>query len=126
MAIFGMGIFVIVAPILHKIYCLVPSLISYVYMNCYFREVTEAVLVINLPIPWPLLRDVLPALKIWTDWSEGAPKQYQSNLGKTRAPVSTFPAEPSTAERIPSARLHGQRYLQAAECDVGFHSGSGE
>ncbi|PVH90026.1 hypothetical protein DM02DRAFT_665657, partial [Periconia macrospinosa] len=33
LGIFGLGIFVIIAGILTKVYCLVPSLISYVYMN---------------------------------------------------------------------------------------------
>jgi hypothetical protein len=54
---------VIVAAILNKVYCLVPSLISYVYMNWYFREATVAILVTNLPLIWSLLRDVFPALK---------------------------------------------------------------
>lgn len=35
--VFGMGIFVIVAAVLRAIYCLVPSLISYVYANCGFN-----------------------------------------------------------------------------------------
>ncbi|PWY90119.1 UbiD family decarboxylase [Aspergillus heteromorphus CBS 117.55] len=67
--LFGMGIFVIVAAVLNKIYCLVPSLISYVYMNWYFREATVAILVTNLPLIWSLLRDVFPALKSWTGGS---------------------------------------------------------
>ncbi|PGH12654.1 hypothetical protein AJ79_04152 [Helicocarpus griseus UAMH5409] len=67
--IFGLGIFVIIAALLTKIYCLVPSLISYVYMNWYFREATVAVLVTNLPLTWSLLRDIFPALKSWTGGS---------------------------------------------------------
>ncbi|PWY88723.1 UbiD family decarboxylase [Aspergillus sclerotioniger CBS 115572] len=70
--LFGMGIFVIVAAILNKLYCLVPSLISYVYMNWYFREATVAILVTNLPLVWSLLRDVFPALKSWTGGSRKA------------------------------------------------------
>ena len=68
--VFGMGIFVIVAAILNKVYCLVPSLISYVYMNWYFREATVAILVTNIPLVWSLLRDVFPALKSWTGGSQ--------------------------------------------------------
>ena len=63
--IFSMGGFVIVAAILTKIYCLVPSLISYVYMNWYFREASVAVYVTNLPTIWPLLRDLFPGLATW-------------------------------------------------------------
>jgi hypothetical protein len=65
--LFGLGGFVIIAAILTKIYCLVPSLISYVYMNWYFREATVAMLVTNLPLTWSLLRDVFPGFKKWAN-----------------------------------------------------------
>ncbi|KAB8230093.1 uncharacterized protein BDW43DRAFT_286747 [Aspergillus alliaceus] len=83
--IFGMGIFVIVAAILTKVYCLVPSLISYVYMNWYFREATVAVLVTNLPLIWSLLRDVFPALKSWTGGSKRATDWYRSGPWTSKA-----------------------------------------
>ncbi|KAK2751408.1 hypothetical protein FQN55_000681 [Onygenales sp. PD_40] len=67
--LFGLGIFVIIAALLTKIYCLVPSLISYVYMNWYFREATVAMLVTNLPLTWSLMRDIFPMLKSWTGGS---------------------------------------------------------
>ncbi|KAJ5241483.1 uncharacterized protein N7469_003074 [Penicillium citrinum] len=76
--LFGMGIFVIVAAILTKVYCLVPALISYVYMNWYFREATVAILVTNLPLIWSLLRDVFPALKSWTGGSKRGTDRYKS------------------------------------------------
>lgn len=68
--IFGMGIFVIVAAILTKVYCLVPALISYVYMKWYFREATVAMLVTNLPLVWSLIREVFPALRSWVGGSK--------------------------------------------------------
>ena len=64
--IFGLGVFVIIAALLTKIYCLVPSLISYIYMNWYFREATVAMLVTNLPLVWSLLREIFPAIRSWT------------------------------------------------------------
>ena len=67
--LFGLGIFVIVAAILTKVYCLVPELISYVYMSWYFREATVAMLVTCLPLTWSLMRDIFPALKSWTGGS---------------------------------------------------------
>jgi hypothetical protein len=76
--LFGMGVFVIVAAVLNKVYCLVPSLISYVYMNWYFREATVAILVTNLPLIWSLLRDVFPALKSWTGGSKRGTDRYKS------------------------------------------------
>jgi hypothetical protein len=68
--LFGLGGFVIVAAVLTKIYCLVPSLISYVYMNWYFREATVAILVTNLPLSWSLIRDLFPGLKRWANGGE--------------------------------------------------------
>ena len=56
--IFGMGGFIIVSAVLTKIYCLVPELISYVYMNWYFREASVAVYVTNIPLIWPLVKEV--------------------------------------------------------------------
>lgn len=88
LVIFGMGIFVIVAAILTKVYCLVPSLISYVYMNWYFRETTVAILVTNLPLIWSLLRDVFPALKSWT----GGSKRGTSNRYRSGAWISNHPS----------------------------------
>lgn len=82
--LFGMGIFVIVAAILTKVYCLVPSLISYVYMNWYFREATVAVLVTNLPLIWSLLRDVFPALRSWTGSKRGTDR-YRSGPWTSKA-----------------------------------------
>ncbi|KFX88258.1 hypothetical protein V495_05483 [Pseudogymnoascus sp. VKM F-4514 (FW-929)] len=64
LVIFGMGGFVIIAAILTKVYCLVPSLISYVYMNWYFREASVAMYVTNLPAIWPLFREVFPHLNL--------------------------------------------------------------
>lgn len=61
--VFGMGSFVIIAAILRAIYCLVPSLISYVYMNWYFREASVAIYVTNAPAIWVLLRDIFPGLQ---------------------------------------------------------------
>jgi hypothetical protein len=63
--IFGLGIFVIIAAFLTKVYCLAPSLISYVYMNWYFREATVSMLVVNLPLTWHLLRTMFPSLRSW-------------------------------------------------------------
>jgi hypothetical protein len=76
--LFGMGIFVIVSAVLTKVYCLVPGLISYVYMNWYFREVTVAILVTNLPLVWSLLRDIVPGLGSWTGGSKRAAEAYKA------------------------------------------------
>ncbi|PGH29857.1 hypothetical protein GX50_07376 [[Emmonsia] crescens] len=82
--IFGLGIFVIIAAILTKIYCLVPSLISYVYMNWYFREATVAVLVTNLPLTWSLLRDLFPSLRNWSSGGSGPTGRLGAVLSSPR------------------------------------------
>lgn len=76
--VFGMGAFVIVAAILTKIYCLVPSLITYVYLNWYVREASVSVYVTNLPALWSLLRDMFPQLRSW-----GFESKKSSSSGKT-------------------------------------------
>jgi hypothetical protein len=60
-----MGVFVIAAAFLTKIYSLVPSLVSYSYLNWYFREASVSVYVTNLPAVWALLRDTFPGVRYW-------------------------------------------------------------
>lgn len=62
--VFGMGVFVIVAAILNKVYSTLPSLLndSVNYTFWYMREATVSVYVINLPTLWPVLRFFIPAL----------------------------------------------------------------
>lgn len=93
--LFGMGIFVIVAAILTKVYCLVPWLISYVYMNWYFREATVAILVTNLPLVWSLLRDVFPALKSWSGGSKRGTDRYKTGPWTSKG-TGSRPYEPSS------------------------------
>ena len=63
LTIFGLGIFIIAAAILTKLYSLVPSLLTYVYLNWYCRESSVCVYVTNLPAIWSLLLDLFPALR---------------------------------------------------------------
>ncbi|OCT48564.1 hypothetical protein CLCR_04148 [Cladophialophora carrionii] len=76
--IFGMGGFVIVAAILRAIYCLVPSLISYVYMNWYFREASVAVYVTTLPGIWVFLKEVFPIIQRLTSRTPTRPTNSQT------------------------------------------------
>lgn len=64
-SVFGMGIFVIAAAILTKVYSLDPDLVSYAYLNWYFREASVSVYVTNLPAVWALFRDLFPTLRYW-------------------------------------------------------------
>ncbi|MCJ1467499.1 hypothetical protein MMC07_006124 [Pseudocyphellaria aurata] len=85
--IFGMGVFVIVSAILTKIYCLVPSLVTYVYLKWYFREASVSVYVTNLPALWSLLRDIFPHLKSWgfeSNTSSVSGKAFPSSMGTSR------------------------------------------
>lgn len=63
--IFGMGLFVIIAAILTKVFNLA-DLYSTVYMLWYVRESSVAVWVTNLPLIWPLLRETFPMLRSFT------------------------------------------------------------
>jgi hypothetical protein len=60
--VFGLGIFVIIAALLTKIFNL-SDVWSTVYMLWYIRESSVAVYVSNLPMIWPLLREWFPFLR---------------------------------------------------------------
>lgn len=63
--IFGMGLFVIAAALLTKVYNL-GNVYDSSYMLWYVREASVAVYVGNAPMVWPLLREWLPVLRGWT------------------------------------------------------------
>ena len=65
LTIFGMGIFIIAAAILTKLYSLYPPLLTYAYLNWYCREASVCVYVTNLPAIWTLILDLFPALRSW-------------------------------------------------------------
>jgi len=78
--IFSMGIFVIVAAILTKVFNLTnawdPS-----YMLWYTRESSVAVYVSNIPMIWPLLREYFPWLKSLTPGQKTTTSQPGRTLG---------------------------------------------
>jgi hypothetical protein len=63
--IFSMGLFVILAAILTKVFNL-SNIWDPSYMLWYTREASVAVYVSNLPMIWPLLREWFPSLKALT------------------------------------------------------------
>jgi hypothetical protein len=75
--IFGMGGFVIIA-ILRAVYCIVPSLVSYVYMNWYFREASVAIYVTTLPGIWVFLKEVFPIIQRLTSRTPTKPTNSQT------------------------------------------------
>jgi hypothetical protein len=89
--LFGLGIFVIVAAILTKIYCLVPELISYAYMQWYFRESTVAMLVTCIPLMWTLFREIFPSWMSRTGASlEITLPRYKLSKQKSTRPTTTY------------------------------------
>lgn len=78
--VFGMGIFVIIAAILNKVYSTSPALLndSVNYTFWYMRESTVGVYVINLPALWPVLRAIFPLLT-----GRGSSSDSRGNTSKT-------------------------------------------
>lgn len=97
--VFGMGVFVIVAAILTKVYCLVPSLITYIYLNWYFREASVSVYVTNLPALWSLLREMFPHLKSWG---------FESK--KSSVPGKIFPSSAGNSRRHSRNRVNSKSF----------------
>ena len=58
-----MGVFIIAAALLTKLYSLYPPLLTYAYLNWYCREASVCVYVTNLPAIWTLILDVFPGLR---------------------------------------------------------------
>ncbi|KAI9758089.1 MAG: hypothetical protein M1815_004976 [Lichina confinis] len=92
LGIFGMGIFIIAAAILTKLFSLYPPLLTYAYLNWYCREASVCIYVTNLPAIWSLLLDLFPWLRRWT--------------GTTKTPSSGDRGTPSRASRAPRAKEH--------------------
>ncbi|KAF2222390.1 hypothetical protein BDZ85DRAFT_263565 [Elsinoe ampelina] len=63
--VFGMGLFVIAAAIINKMYAYLPWLLSYNYAFWYMREAAVSVYVTNLPALWSILREIFPSLQTW-------------------------------------------------------------
>lgn len=98
--IFSMGIFVIVAALLTKIFNLT-NVWDPTYMLWYTREASVAVYVSNLPMIWPLLREYFPFLRTLTP---GARNTSQRSKSLTAGPGQ-------------SVRMSGTRHLPGGIMD---------
>lgn len=83
LTVFGMGLFVITAALLCKIYGLYPPLISYSYLNWFFREASVSVYVTNIPVIYSLLREAFPAMARW-GYNTNKGSATRSNNGRIR------------------------------------------
>lgn len=77
--IFSLGVFVIIAALLTKIFNLT-DVYDASYMLWYIREASVAVYMSNLPMIWPLLREWFPCLRALTP---GAGRTYERQARKT-------------------------------------------
>lgn len=89
LVIFSMGIFVIVAAILTKVFNL-SNIWDPSYMLWYTREASVAVYVSNLPMIWPLLREYFPMLRALTPGQKSTTSPIgTSATGRLRTKQST-------------------------------------
>lgn len=77
--IFSLGIFVITAALLTKVFNLT-DVYDASYMLWYIREASVAVYMSNLPMIWPLLREWFPCLRALTP---GAGRTYERHTRRT-------------------------------------------
>ncbi|OAP55803.1 hypothetical protein AYL99_09955 [Fonsecaea erecta] len=128
--IFGMGGFVIVAAILRAIYCLVPSLISYVYMNWYFREASVSIYVTTLPGIWVFLKEMFPIIQRLTSRPATRPTNSRTVENQKQPPYWTEPARHNRShfdakdldydlDTYPISKS----MVTSAESDLGGHGG---
>lgn len=87
LTIFGMGIFIIAAALLTKLYSLYPPLLTYAYLNWYCREASVCIYVTNLPAIWTLLLDIFPVLRRWGYHTKNQSSSERASQNRTsRAP----------------------------------------
>ncbi|KAL8814589.1 MAG: hypothetical protein Q9223_006197 [Gallowayella weberi] len=83
--VFGMGIFVIAAALLCKVYGLYPPLINYSYLNWFFREASVSIYVTNIPVIYSFMREMFPQLAKWGfNTTKGSATRSNGNLRHTR------------------------------------------
>lgn len=126
--IFSMGIFVILAAILTKVFNLMnvwdPS-----YMLWYTREASVAVYVSNLPLIWPLLREYFPALKALTPGQKSStPQRLGTALSGTVRPQGEGRRHPSIVDGItttirgtktPGSKSDSMEELSGGDAELG-------
>ena len=121
--IFGMGVFVIAAAILNKVYAYVPSLVSMYYLNWYIREASSSVYVANLPVIWSLLRDMFPSVARWgfktkkSSGFSGSGSGWATNNRKGNSHLSSRNYAMRPFDRLGSASWElGQNQNSSQEC----------
>lgn len=126
--IFGLAGFIIVAAIITKLYCLVPSLISYDYIKWYFREASVAVYVTNLPAVWPLILWVFPGLGKWSTQSQAKEnshryKNSKSSKSSRSAQSSKFSRSIATVSHVRSKHASLGYYPTTTSNEIGRFDG---
>ncbi|CAE7001827.1 hypothetical protein PTTW11_01300 [Pyrenophora teres f. teres] len=109
-ALFSMGVFVIVAAILTKVYNL-SNIYSTTYMLWYTREASVAVYVANLPGIWPLLREHIRFLREHTN-------TYPS--GQSRIPGFTSQQYGNISHHYKSNHLRTFATLDSADIELAY------
>lgn len=83
MLLFSLGVFVIIAALMTKIFNLT-DVYNPNYMLWYIREASVAVYASNLPMIWPLLRAWFPALRKLTPGATASPRYSFKEAGERR------------------------------------------
>ncbi|OJD29286.1 uncharacterized protein BKCO1_8500015 [Diplodia corticola] len=107
--VFSMGIFVILAAILTKVYNL-SDVYDTSYMLWYTREASVAVYVANLPMIWPLLREWFPCLRKLSTGknyaAERRPSAYYGDGTRLRSRPGSQPHRTTLRDLKLSSHLH--------------------
>ncbi|KAI4273965.1 MAG: hypothetical protein LQ337_004264 [Flavoplaca oasis] len=110
LGIFSMGVFIIIAAILTKLFSLYPPLLTYAYLNWYCREASVCVYVTNLPAVWSLVLDVFPSLRKWGRTTSKTP----SSSDRTTQSRILKPSK-SKDHQLPAIRETRQQQSHARE-----------
>lgn len=117
--IFGMGIFVIIAAIINKVYSTLPALLddSINYTAWYMREATVGVYVINLPSLWPALRKVFPMI---------TGRGSSANTSERNANISSRPWGSSRKRTQISSDINNDGFEMKSKGNDGYADSEGD
>lgn len=107
--IFSLGIFVIIAALLTKVFNLT-DVYDAGYMLWYIREASVAVYMSNLPMIWPLLREWFPCLRALTP---GAGRTYERQNRRTAATSRYVSRRSARRMTILSGKASGSTTLRS-------------
>lgn len=119
--VFSLGIFVILAALMTKIFNLT-DVYNPNYMLWYVREASVAVYVSNLPMIWPLLREWFPCLRKLTPGVASPPRSSNNNNNNNNTRGSRWMIRRGTVRLVDEERGQSSNSSSSGSCNKKYTS----